>query len=268
MSVLVNERVQQALIQLRLRSTAERLDSLLSEAARKELSFLDFLDHLTRYELESKQRKRTSMGIQIAHFPTTKTLADFDYSFQPSVDKKLMTELATGRFIANGENVVLFGPPGVGKTHLAIGLGRAVIEAGYSALFISTTALIGALSKAESEGKLDDKLAFFTKPKLLIVDELGYLPFERRSAHLLFQLVSRRYEKGSLLITTNQSVSQWGQVFGDEVVAAAILDRLLHHSHVMVMQGQSYRLRQKKKAGVLVSEEVKTSKKLEKFHRH
>jgi len=139
----------------------------------------------------------------------------------------------------------------VGKTHLAIALGRAVVEAGHSVLFTSATALLAALSRAELDGQLSDKLGFYAKPKLLIVDELGYLPFEKRSAHLFFQLVARRYEKGSLLVTTNQLVGQWGQVFGDDVLAAAILDRLLHHSHALIIQGDSYRLRMKRKAGVL-----------------
>jgi DNA replication protein DnaC len=160
-------------------------------------------------------------------------------------------ELATGRFVANAENVLMFGPPGVGKTHLSIGLGRAVVESGHSVLFVTATALLGALAKAESEGKLGAELAFYAKPKLLVIDELGYLPFEKRSANLFFQLVVRRYERGSMLVTTNQPVTQWGQVLGDEVIAAAILDRLLHHSHTMVIQGESYRLRQKKRAGLV-----------------
>jgi DNA replication protein DnaC len=185
------------------------------------------------------------MGIQIAHFPAVKTLEDFDFKFQPSVDQKLVRELAVGRYVANAENVLIFGPPGVGKTHLAIGLGRAAVEAGYTVLFTSATALLGALSKAETEGQLAERLAFYAKPKLLVVDELGYLPFEKRSAHLFFQLVARRYEKGSMVITTNQVVTQWGTVFGDEVLAAAILDRLLHHSHVFHITGPSYRMKDK-----------------------
>jgi DNA replication protein DnaC len=172
-----------------------------------------------------------------------KTLDDFDLKFQPSVDQRLVRELATARFLAQAENVLIFGAPGVGKTHLAIALGRAVVEAGHSVLLTSATALLAALSKAETDGQLSDRLMFYTKPKLLIIDELGYLPFERRSAHLLFQLVARRYEHGSLLITTNQVVTQWGAVFGDDVLAAAILNRLLHHSHTLMIQGESYRLR-------------------------
>jgi DNA replication protein DnaC len=147
--------------------------------------------------------------------------------------------------------VLIFGAPGVGKTHLAIAIGRAIVEAGYTVLFTSATALLAALAKAETDGELAERLTFYAKPKLLIIDELGYLPFERRSAHLFFQLVARRYERGSLLLTTNQLVTQWGTVFGDEVLAAAILDRLLHHSHTLMIQGESYRLKQKRKAGLL-----------------
>ncbi len=251
MSEITHARVKEALVRLRLGHVAETLDALLSEASHSEPTYLDFLDKVLRSEVDSKQRKRVSMGIQIAHFPAVKTLEDFDFKFQPSVDARLVRELATGRFIANGENVLLFGAPGVGKTHLAIGIGRAVVEAGHSALFTSATALLASLAKAESEGLLAERLGFYAKPKLLIIDELGYLPFEKRSAHLFFQLVARRYERGSLLITTNQLVTQWGIVFGDEVLASAILDRLLHHSHTLIIQGESYRLRQKRKAGLI-----------------
>src|SRR5713101_7981720 len=229
MSAIVQARVLENLARLRLGYLVERLDALLAEAARGEPTYLDFLDALLRGEVDSKQRKRVAMGMTIAHFPSVKTLDEFDFKSQPSIDQRLVRELATGRFIAQAENVLLFGPPGVGKTHLAIALGRAVVEAGHSVLFTSATALLGALSR----------------------DELGYLPFEKRSAHLFFQLVARRYEKGSLLVTTNQLVGQWGQVFGDDVLAAAILDRLLHHSHAVIIQGDSYRLRMKRKAGVL-----------------
>jgi DNA replication protein DnaC len=247
------DRVMERLGRLRLAATREALSALLSEAAREQWTYLEFLDHLTRRETEAKQDKRVRMGMTIAHFPTVRTLEGFDFAAQPSVDERLVRELATGTFLAHGTNVLLFGAPGLGKTHLAIGLGRRLVELGHSVLFTTATGLLTVLSKAESEGRLDEKMINYIKPRLLIVDELGYLPFERRAAHLFFQLVNRRYERGSMMITTNQRVSDWGTMFGDEVLATAILDRLLHHSETLMIKGESYRLREKRKSGLFRS---------------
>jgi DNA replication protein DnaC len=247
------ERVFAAMKRLQLTHLREVFTSILSQAAKENWTYLEFLDQILGREVDAKQGKRIRMGLQIAHFPCVRTIEGFDFSFQPSADERLIRELCTGNFIANGENVLMFGPPGVGKSHLAIGLGRKVVEQGHTVRFTTATALLANLGKAESEGSLSEKLTEYSKPRLLIIDELGYLPFERRSAHLFFQLVNRRYEKGSLLVTTNQRVSEWGIVFGDEVLATAILDRLLHHSHTLMITGESYRLREKRKSGLIRS---------------
>src|ERR1700729_421983 len=169
MSELTRARVEERLIKLRLGAVAERIDGILSQAAREQPTYLDFLDGVLAEETEAKQRKRVAMGIQIAHFPTVKALDDFDFKFQPSLDNKLVRELATGRFIASAENVLLFGPPGVGKTHLAIALGRAAVESGHSVLFVTATSLLASLSRAQMEGKLAEQVSFYAKPKLLVV---------------------------------------------------------------------------------------------------
>jgi len=245
------ERMEAMLTRLKLTAIRDQLDSLLDEAGRRELTLREALAYLCEVEIARKDQRRTAMGISIARFPAVRTLESFDFDAQPSIDKKQVRELATSRWVANGDALLLLGPPGVGKTHLAIGLGRAAIEQGYSTLFVPAPSLLTQLVAAHREGKLEDRLRHFAKPKLLIVDELGYLPFEPEAAHLFFQLVSRRYERGAMLITSNRSVGEWGQVFGDPVVATAILDRLLHHSHVLTIRGDSFRLRQKRRSGLL-----------------
>src|ERR1700746_290969 len=245
------ERLLEHCQRLRLFEVEKELTARLEQAAKRELSYADFLDELLALEVGSKTEKHHQMRITMARFPFQKTLESFDFKFQPSIDVKLMRELAGGRYMDSGDNVFLLGPPGVGKTHLAVALGIKACEQGVRTLFISATALITTLGRALAEGRLEERLKLLTQPQLLIVDEIGYLPIDRQGANLFFQLVSRRYERGSIILTSNQSLGAWGEVFGDQVIASAILDRLLHHSITVNIKGESFRLKEKLKAGLL-----------------
>jgi DNA replication protein DnaC len=197
------------------------------------------------------------MAITIAHFHCVRTLEGFEFEAQPSIDPGKIRDLATCRWVANGDNVVLLGPAGVGKTHLEVALGREAVTRGYYVQFTTAIELLGSLVKGQQQGTLKVRLAQYAKPRLLIIDELGYLPLEPEAGHLSFQLISRRYEQGSVLISSNRPVEEWdevysfgeGSAYGDQVVAAAILDRLMHHSHVVTIRRNSYRLREKRRSG-------------------
>jgi DNA replication protein DnaC len=250
MNELAYVRVESHLSRLKLTRMAECLDPVAQEAAKHDWTYLEFLDHLLEAEVSARYERDVAMKTKLAHFPFIKTLDQFDFPFQPSINERQVRELATLRFVANGENVLLLGPPGVGKTHLAIALGVAAIAQAISVYFVTVVDLLAIIHRDAKEDRLDHRLHTLCRPKLLILDEMGYFPLDRLAAQFLFQLVSRRYQKGSIILTSNKSYGDWGGIFADQVLAAAILDRLLHFSTTINIRGQSYRLREKRKAGV------------------
>lgn len=245
------ERIQTSLQSLGLKAIEARLENLLEQAAKKEPSYADFLDELLACEVDARRTRYLRARLQLAHLPFVKNFDQFEFAFQPSIDERQIRELRTLRFIHEASNVIFLGPPGVGKTHLSVSLAEAAIQAGFGAYFMTAHDLVHDLGRAYREGRLDRRMRVYLAPKVLIIDEMGYLPLDDLGATIFFQLVSARYERGSIILTSNKSYGDWDSIFGDQIIATAILDRLLHHSTTINIRGESYRLKDRRRAGLL-----------------
>ena len=237
------DRIRQHLVGLKMPRSLEVLEHLLRQLERGEISTLEAIDSLLDEELSLRENRRVKAALKMGRLLNIKTLAGFDFAFQPSLDRNRILALAELDFIDRHEVVHFLGQPGCGKTHLAIALAAEAVKAGRSVYFTTLAELIGSLAKAEREGALRERIRFLCRPQLLVVDEIGYLPVIAGGGNLFFQLVNSRYERGAMILTSNRGFAEWGEVFGGPVVASALLDRLLHHAIVVRIEGASYRLR-------------------------
>ncbi len=243
MSNLLQTRVGEALESLRLTTAQANLSHHLRQATERDLSALDVLDSLLADEIAARQERSISVRTKLAHFPVSKTLDSFDFDAQPSVDRRVVKELQTLAFIDRAENVALLGPSGVGKTHLAIGFGMKALQAGVRVYFLTAQDLLDQIHAAQLDGIPGHKQRHLNTVPLLLIDELGYVAFDKASATWFFQLICQRYEHRATLITSNKPFVDWGELLGDAALAAAMIDRFLHHCHVLNLKGDSYRMR-------------------------
>lgn len=245
------EQLHETLLGLGLTEANQVLEGHLERASKEEQSYAQVLLELLTHEAKERRQRHLQTRMKLSRLPFQKGFSEFDFEFQPSIDQKQIRELRTLRFVHEASNVLLLGPPGVGKTHLSVALSIEALQSGFSCYFRSAYDLVNELSQAYKEGMLSQRFSVYVRPKVLVIDEIGYLPLERTQATLFFQLVSARYERGSIILTSNKSYGEWGSVFGDPVLASAILDRLLHHSTTINIRGESYRLKERRKAGLL-----------------
>jgi len=250
MSNFAYERLHSNLQHLKLDTIGSIVDNYLEIAAKDGKTTLEVLDYLIDQERLTKENTARESKMRLARFPVLKRLEDFDLDFQPSIERAVISDLASLRFAHNAENLVFLGPPGVGKSHLAIAMGSEAVNAGFKVYFANAGTLVEGLKDANVKGILEKKLKVLAKYDVLIIDEMGYLPFDSEGAHCFFQLVSRRYEKSSMIFTSNKSYDEWGEIFHDHVIAAAILDRILHHCTTVNIKGESYRLKERRKHGL------------------